>query len=121
MSGTPASPYSIATTGGGFPFVEFVLSGTFGAAPTVGKSVALLLRPMNINGTLDAPVPSTTYLQKFMGTFTVSADTTQSLLMSVERPLPDEFEAYLYNVDTGQALNSGATLIATPYTYNPAV
>ena len=120
VSAAPAASYSIAADGGGFPFVRFVLTTSFGAAPTVGKTIALLIRPLNIDGTADAPAPSTTYLQKYVGSFVVSADTSQSLALQVERPLPDEFDAYVYNVDTGQGMSAGWTLKATPYTYKPA-
>lgn len=116
MSAASASTYGTNADGSDYPHAEFVLTVTFGAAPTVGKIVSLFARAMDIDGTADAPAPSTTYLRRFVGSFVVSAATSQSLIIRAE-DVPLLAEYYAYNVDTGQSMSSGWTLKATPYSY----
>jgi hypothetical protein len=49
--------YSISADGADYPDAKFVLAVTFGTAPTEGTIVALLARPLNIDGTNDSEVP----------------------------------------------------------------
>lgn len=119
MSAASASSYGTAADGSNYPDAEFVLTLSFGSAPTVGKTIALYAQPLDIDGTADAPAPSTTYLQKHMGSFIVSEATSQSLILS-RRDVPLLASYYIYNVDTGQAISAGWTLKVTPVSYKPA-
>ena len=47
-------------SGAAFPDAEFVLTCTFGTAPTEGTSIALYARPLDIDGTSDAEPPEAT-------------------------------------------------------------
>ena len=113
MSAASAATYGTTADGADYPDAEFVLTVTFGAAPTVMRTLALYARPLDIDGTSDSPVPSTTYQQKMVGSFVVSGDTTQSLICTA-RNLPKLAEYYVYNVDTGQSMSAGWTLKVTP-------
>lgn len=119
MSAASASSYGTAADGASYPDAEFVLTLAFGTAPTVAKTIALYAQPLDIDGTADSPVPSTTYLQKHIGNFVVSADTAQCLIV-LRRDVPLLASYYIYNVDTGQTISAGWTLKVTPVSYAPA-
>ncbi|MCB1909424.1 MAG: hypothetical protein KDH15_18830 [Rhodocyclaceae bacterium] len=119
MSAAPAFSYSVAADGGGFPDAEIAFSGSFAAAPTAGKILAVVARELNVDGTLDAPVPTTSYPYRKVATLVVSADTTQTLNARAHG-MPRECELYLYNVDTGVSVSAGWTMKVTPISYQPA-
>lgn len=119
MSAASASTYGTAADGASYPDAEFVITVTFGSAPLVGTTLALFARPMDIDGTADAPAPSTTYLQRHIGSFVVSAATSQSLVIE-RQDVPLLAEYYLLNVDTGQTVQAAWTLKVTPISYKPA-
>lgn len=100
----------------------FTLTCAFGAAPTAGTSISLILRPLDIDGTTDAPAPtvSPAFLHPMYGSFLHNGTSgTQTLLCMVER-VPRKFSAYLYNNLTGQTLSLGWVLKFTPVSYKAA-
>jgi len=99
-----------------FPLADFVLHADFGGTPTNG-AVRLYRRDLNIDGTADAPVPSATYSNTYMGTFTIPASTTAFYSMT-EVPLTKDCQFYIENA-TGQNLSAGWDLKVTPKTYGP--
>jgi hypothetical protein len=99
---------------------EFALTVNYPVAPTAGSSISLILRPLNIDGTADAPVPTATYLNEMFGTFLPNAATGAQTLRCFATHLPREFEAYLFNNGTGQTIPAGWTLRFRPVTYQPA-
>lgn len=113
--------YDRTTDGGGYPDAEFVAALTFGTAPTEGTVVALYARPLDIDGTNDAPVPEAARPTMFIGSFVVDNVTTaQYLGPLLARDVPLKASYYLHNNATGQTISSGWTLKVTPRTYKPA-
>jgi len=68
--------YRVASDGAYYPDAKFVISVTFGPAPTEGTTLALYARPLYIDGTNNAEVPETTRPTVFIGTFSVNNVTT---------------------------------------------
>ena len=115
--------YSVSVDGGGYPDALFVLSCTFGTAPTENTNVVLLARPINIDSTNDSEAPengATTFKGVIIGSFTLNNVTTAQYISLVAYDLPAEAEYYIWNNATGQTLSSGWTLKVTPRTYAPA-
>lgn len=101
-------------------FVDFVLTGTFAAAPATGKYIDLYRRDMNIDGTKDAPLPVlTSYEHKHVGSFPVQNVTGEQVLPLNGVYCPHDAEFYIKN-GTAQTLNSGYTIKATSWTWGPA-
>jgi hypothetical protein len=113
--------YDRTADGGDYPDAEFVVSLTFGTAPTEGSVVALYARPLDIDGTNDAPVPEAARPTMFIGSFVVDNVTSaQYLGPLLARDVPLLASYYLHNNATGQTISSGWTLKVTPRTYKPA-
>lgn len=112
--------YSIATDGAYYPDAKFVLSATFGTAPTEGTTLALYACPLDIDGTNDAEVPETTRPTVFIGTFTVNNVTTAQYIELIAQDVPWNAAYYVHNNGTGQTLSAGWTLKVTPCTVAPA-
>lgn len=112
--------YSIASDGAYYPDAKFVLSCTFGTAPTENTGLILCARPIDIDSTNDAEVPETTRLGVIIGTFIVNNVTTTQYIELLARDVPWNANYYLFNNATGQTVSSGWTLKVTPYTYKPA-
>lgn len=98
---------------------EFALTVPYSAAPTAGTSISLILRPLNFDGTSDAPVPTAAYLNEFFGSFLPLASATTQTLRCFATDVPREFEAYLFNNATGIAIPAGWALRFRPVTYQP--
>lgn len=99
---------------------EFVLTCAFGGTPTAGTSVSLILRPLDIDGTTDAPAPTATYLHHFYGSFPHNGGSASQTLLCMAERLPRKFSAYLYNNGTGQTLSTGWVLKFTPTSFKAA-
>lgn len=99
---------------------EFALTVSYAAAPTAGSTVSLILRPLNYDGTADSPVPTAAYLNEFFGSFPVLAVTGAQTVRCFATDVPREFEAYLFNNNTGQSIPAGWALRVRPVTYRPA-
>jgi hypothetical protein len=99
---------------------EFALTVNYSVAPTAGTSISLILRPLDIDGTTDAPAPTATYLNEFFGSFLPNAATGSQTLRCFATDVPREFAAYLYNNATGQTIPAAWVLKFTPVTYKPA-
>lgn len=112
--------YAIATDGASYPDAEFVLTGTFGTAPTDGTVLALYAQPLAIDGANNAQAPDTTRPTFFVGTFVVNSVTTQQSMNLLARDLPANANYYIHNNGTGQQLNAGWTLKVTPRSYKAA-
>src|SRR5687768_10551796 len=75
----------LAADHGDYPHAQFVATVSYSVAPTAGTGIDLVLRPLNISGTTDAPAPTATYRRHTVGTFWVNAATgAQTLLLDVE-------------------------------------
>ena len=112
--------YSVASDGAYYPDAKFVLSATFGTAPTEGTTLALYARPLDIDGTNDAEVPETTRPTVFIGTFVVNNVTTAQYIELIAQYVPWNAAYYLHNNGTGQTVNAGWTLKVTPCTVKAA-
>ena len=111
--------YSVSADGAYFPHARFVISATFGTAPTEGTTLALYARPINIDSTNDSEVPETTRPTRFIGTFAVNNVTTAQYIDLIAFDVPWEADYYVHNNGTGQTLSAGWTLKVTPFTYEP--
>ena len=103
-----------------FPDADFVLSVTFGTAPTEGTTIDLLVRPMNVHSTDDTVAPQATYQPHRIGTFVVDNVTAAQYLFCSGFDLPKTGELYLYNNATGQSTSANASLYMTPRTLMPS-
>lgn len=112
--------YGIATDGNYAPDADFVLSVTFGVAPTVNTTVDLYAQELDIDGVNDAQAPSATYKQHYIGSFIVNADTVTQYLKLRAFDVPVQANYFLHNNGTGQTINAGWTLKVTPRTIGPA-
>ena len=112
--------YSVASDGAYYPDAKFVISVTFGTAPTEGTTLALYARPLDIDGTNDAEVPETTRPTVFIGTFAVNNVTTAQYIELLAQDVPWSASYYIHNNGTGQTVSSGWTLKVTPCTVAPA-
>lgn len=116
------SSYSTAADGSNFPDAVFVLKLQFATVTSIeNKVISLHARALNVDGTNDAPAPTATYLEKFIGSFVLyaSAAATDQYLSLIGYDLPKEADYYLLN-SSGQTVSAGWTLKATPRTYKPA-
>jgi len=113
FSATPAS--SVVSN---FPLADAVLSGTFAVAPASDNVVHLYRRDMNIKSTNDAPVPSASNKNIYVGSFKLSTDTTQTINLPAI-PLSADCEFYIEN-GSGQTLNSTWTLDIKPFGFGVA-
>lgn len=111
--------YSISADGAYFPDAKFVVSVTFGTAPTEGTTLALYARPLDIDGTNDAEVPEVTRPTVFIGTFVVNNVTTAQPIELIAEDVPWNAAYYLHNNGTGQTVSAGWTLKITPFTVAP--
>ena len=112
--------YGVVADGAYYPDAKFVVSVTFGTAPTEGTTVALYARPLNIRGTNDSEVPEITRPTTFIGTFLVNNVTTAQYIELLAQDIPWEASYYLHNNGTGQTISTGWTLVVTPFTVAPA-
>lgn len=113
-----------------YPDAVFVLvTKGFGAAPTSGSTIDLYIRPLDIDGTTDAPAPATgvdnAYKGQYIGSFVLkNSATSGDAYRCVGYDIPRAGEAYLFNNNTGQTLTGGTspngwTLKMTPRTVGP--
>ena len=112
--------YSITADGAGYPDADFVLNAAFGTAPTINTTLDLYAQELDIDGTSDAQVPTTTYKQRYIGSFVVNAVTTTQPLKVRAYDVPLVASYYLHNNATGQTMSTGWTLKVTPRTIGPA-
>ena len=112
--------YGIVADGASYPDADFVLSVTFGTAPTINTTIDLYAQELDIDGTSDADAPTATYRPRYIGSFVVnSVITAQSLkLHAYDVPLVASY--FLHNNATGQTMSTGWSLKVTPRTIGPA-
>jgi hypothetical protein len=116
------APYSTVSDGSNFPDAVFVLKLQFSTVTSIeNKVISLHARALNIDGANNAPVPTATYLEKYIGSFVLQASlaSTDQYLMLTGYDLPKEADYYLLN-SSGQTVSAGWTLKVTPRTYKPA-
>lgn len=112
--------YDIVADGAYYPDADFVLTVTFGTAPTEGAVIALYARPLDVDGTADTEVPETTRPTLFIGSFAVNNVTTAQTLTLRAYDVPTKADYYLHNNGTGQTVSAGWTLKVIPRTVAPA-
>lgn len=115
--------YDTVVDGSNYPDAVFVLRLQFVTVTSIeNKVIGLYARPKNIDGAGNhAPAPTTTYMEKYIGSFTLQAGASsvnQYLTLAAE-DLPKEADYYLINL-AGQTVTAGWTLKVTPRTYKSA-
>jgi len=99
-----------------YPDAEFALTCSFGGTPAANTIIALVIRPLDIDGTTDAPVPTATYVVETFGSFSHSGVNTTQTLRCFAQNIPRKGEVYLYNGTLGTSFSSW-TLKMTPVSY----
>jgi hypothetical protein len=112
--------YSISADGAYYPDARFVISATFGTAPTENTLLSLYARPLDVDGTNDTEVPDATRPTVYIGAFTVNNVTTAQYITLTAYDVPWLAEYYIHNNGTGQTVSAGWTLKVTPFTLAPA-
>ena len=112
--------YGIVADGASYPDAEFVLAVAFGTNPTVNTTIDLYAQELDIDGTNDTIAPTTTYKQRYIGSFVVAAQTATQYLKVRAYDVPLVASYYLHNNATGQTMSAGWTLKVTPRTIGPA-
>lgn len=112
--------YDIVSDGSSYDDGEFALSFAYASAPNEGSVLALLVRPLDIDGTNDAEVPEASRPVRQVGVFVVNNVTTTQYAVCVGRDLPKLGSYYIHNVGTGQSVSAGWTLKVTPRTRKAA-
>ncbi|HEU4853846.1 MAG TPA: hypothetical protein VFS89_00980 [Nitrosospira sp.] len=114
--------YDTVVDGSNYPDAVFVLKLQFATITSIeNKVIGLYARPKNIDGANHAPAPTTTFMEKYIGSFTLQAgavNVDQYLILAAE-DLPKEADYYLVNL-SGQTVTSGWALKVTPRTYKAA-
>jgi len=109
------------------PLAFFVLEFTCATLPTVGSTIDLYARPLNIGsaGTEDAEVPDANFLNMYLGSFPVNDVTTAQTVTFGMVGLPNVITSQIYNFyiqnNAGQTISASWELIVTPVTYGPKV
>lgn len=111
--------YDTVSDGEGARDAEFVLSFTFGTAPTEGTLLSIYARPLDIDSTNDAEVPEAARPTRFVCNFAVNNVTTAQYAIALARNLPKLAAYYVHNNATGQTVSAGWTLKVTPYALTP--
>ena len=112
--------YGIVADGASYPDADFVLAVAFVTAPTGNTTIDLYAQELDIDGTNDAIPPTTTYKQRYIGSFIVAAQTATQYLKVRAYDVPLVASYYLHNNATGQTMSAGWTLKVTPRTIGPA-
>ena len=114
--------YVLSSDAANWPDAEFYLTAAFGTAPTEGRPINLLARPLDIDGTNDAEVPEANRPTQYIGSFIVNnVTTTQYMQLQgvVAYDLPRNAAYYLHN-GADQTLSSGWKLVVVPRNVIPA-
>lgn len=92
-------------TGTQYPHAKFALRVNSATNFTAMGPVTLIIRPLQVQGTNDAPAPSTTFPHRSIAVFNLAAQTADQYHEIYAYDLPREFDAYLYN-QAGQTISS---------------
>lgn len=131
LQSSGASAASTAIVSGGtlassqhsnYTSVDLVLTGTMAASIASNSNFfSVYARALNIDGTNDASVPSSSLKAKFVGNFQFagsSASAAQTAFLEDVQTSYADTEFYVEN-NTNATLNAGWTLKATPKTMKP--
>ncbi len=112
--------YNAAAAGSNAPDGVFALSVGYSTGPTENTTIDLYAQPLDVDGTSghDSPAPTSTYRQKFIGSFVVRNASGWQYLELQARDLPRNAVYYLHNL-TGQTVNTGWGLSVVPATLGP--
>lgn len=122
ITGTSSSGSIAASQMSAYTGLDLVLTASMSSAVSSASNYfACYARPMNIDGTNDAPTPSAAYRGGLVGIFLLAsnsiAGTQTSFLPDVPVSWADQ-EFYLENL-TNSPVGAGWTLKATPKTVKP--
>lgn len=97
-----------------FPDGLFALMAAYTTAPTANRTIDLVIQPLDIDGTNDAPDPTATHLHHVVGVFRPKPATGAQYMYCEVPELPRAWKAWIYNNNTGQTVPVGWTLKFTP-------
>lgn len=122
-SAFPSTSASIAASAmSAYTGLDLVLTASMsGAVSSASNYFACYARPMDIDGTNDAPIPSAAYRGGFVGTFVMASSSAagQQTMFLPDVPVSwAALEFYLENL-TNSSVAAGWTLKATPKTVKP--
>lgn len=101
-----------------YPHARFTLMVSCASAFTVMGPIYLLARPLDIDSTNDAPVPTASYPHRRVGVFNVYNQTGAQYVECDCYDLPRNAEYYIFN-QAGQQVAANWTLKANPFTFKP--
>lgn len=104
------------------PTANVVLLANYSSAPDTNSSLALFVRPIDIQSTNDQDVPTANFQHSYVGSFPVK-DVTTAQYSSINISLPNTktsqgYEFYIQN-DSGQTVPAGWDIYVTPKTIGP--
>lgn len=104
------------------PLANLSLSFQVASATTIVSAINVYRRDLNIDGTNNAPVPTLNNKSIFVGSFLVPSGLTANTTYYLPLPgIPISATSVFYIQNgTGQTINSGWILKATPVTYGPS-
>jgi len=104
------------------PQAAVTINVNYSVAPDANSSIALFLRPLNIQSTNDQVIPDVNFQHSFVGSFPVNDVTTSqytSIVISLPNTLTSQnYEFYIQN-NTGQSIPAGWDIFVTPKTIGP--
>ena len=107
------------TQSSGAPDVEIALTFDPSVAIASGQVIYIHVRPINVDGIKDTPVPSASYVQHQKGVLYCEAVATEQTLRAVLKNMPENSEIYFENA-AGQQWDAGWVAKATPLTRGPS-
>jgi len=104
------------------PQASVVFLGDFASAPTVGASVNLYLRPLDIQSGNDQEIPDANFQHSYVGSFPLN-DVATAQYINIQISLPNNvtsqnYEFYIEN-QSGFSLDAGWDIFVTPKTLGP--
>lgn len=128
-SGASAASNAIVSAGtlatsshSGYTGCDLVFTGTMAASvASASNYFSVYARPLNVDGTADAPSPGTSFTGGFVGVLQIAGSGASGAQTAVLQDVANgwfDVEFFIEN-KTNASLNAGWTLKATPKTYKP--
>lgn len=107
----------------GYTGSDLVLTGTMAASVSSASNFfSVYARPLNIDSTNDAPVPSASFSGGFVGALIIAGSSASGAQTSILMDVPNSWADVEFYVENkcNATLNAGWTLKAVPKTVKPA-
>ena len=111
-----------ASAHSGYTGTDLVFTGTLAASvASTSNFFSVYARPLNIDGTADAPVPGSSFTGGFVGALLISGSGSSGAQTAILQDVPTSWADVEFYVEnrTNASLNAGWTLKATPKSVKP--